>query len=778
MPQPFELPDFYVPHPARLSPHVGHARAESTRWARGLGMLEGSGIWTEADLEAHDYALLCGYTHPETSPEMLTLITEWYVWVFFFDDHFLAEFKRSGDREGANAYLNKLCSFMTLDDMPEPSNPCEAGLADLWARTAPHRSADWAQRFAESTGHLIGSSLWELDNINALRVPNPVEYVEMRRRAGGAPWSANLVEHAVGAEVPARIAATRPMHVLRDTFSDGVHLRNDIFSYQREIEQEGELDNGVLVAEVFLGCPTQQAADHVNDLLTSRLRQFEHTALAEVPALLAGAGVDPAEAAQVAIYVRALQDWQAGGHEWHLRSSRYMNKGGTAGRARGPWVLPPTPLGTSAVSVKHVADRMRTFSHVPYRRVGPSLLPHLEMPFRLELSPHRAAAHRYGLDWAARTGLLAPEPGVPGSAVWDAELVADYEFALCAAGLDPDATEHELILSTLWLTWGTYGDDYFPSVFRRTGDLAAMRARAARLSAFMPLDDAQAAPEPAGPLERGLADLWARNTAGLDAEARRPLRKAIEDMVASWLWELENLAVNRVPDPVDYLEMRRQAFGSDLTKSLASLGRPVRVPAEVARSAAMVSLENSAMDCACLINDLFSHQKEIEFDGDVHNLVLVVQDFFDCGYPEAVGIVADLYHSRLRQFQRAAEVELPIMYEDFDLGEDVRAAIDAWAQQLRDWLAGILNWHQRCRRYREPDLIRHQRARLSRPAVLGTDGSAHAGDAAGAGSEPAALYAAVPHAASQFTTLGTAGLALADAGMSGFAPFRTENGTA
>src|SRR5262249_12873932 len=104
---------------------------------------------------------------------------------------------------------------------------------------------------------------WELANIAEQRLPNPIEYVEMRRKVGGAPWSANLVEHAVGAEVPAEIAATRPMSVLRDTFADGVHLRNDLFSYQREVEDEGELANGVLVVERFLGCGTQAAADLV-----------------------------------------------------------------------------------------------------------------------------------------------------------------------------------------------------------------------------------------------------------------------------------------------------------------------------------------------------------------------------------------------------------------------------------------------------------------------------------------------------------------------------------
>ncbi|MHC5731835.1 MAG: terpene synthase family protein, partial [Nostoc sp.] len=106
-----------------------------------------------------------------------------------------------------------------------------------------------------------------------------------RRKVGGAPWSADLVEHAVGAEVPAAIAATRPLQVLKDTFADGVHLRNDLFSYQREVEEEGENANCVLVVERFFGIDPQQAAHITNDLLTSRLQQFENTVFTELPPL-------------------------------------------------------------------------------------------------------------------------------------------------------------------------------------------------------------------------------------------------------------------------------------------------------------------------------------------------------------------------------------------------------------------------------------------------------------------------------------------------------------
>jgi germacradienol/geosmin synthase len=711
MAQPFELPDFYVPYPARLSPYVQHARVESTGWARDLEMLEGSGVWTERDLAAHDYALLCGYTHPDTSPDMLTLITEWYVWVFFFDDHFLAEFKTGGDRAEAHAYLSRLCAFMAPGHGLEPTNPCEAGLVDLWDRTAPFRSADWIRRFTEATRHLIMASMWELDNIRAARIANPVEYIEMRRRVGGAPWSACLVEHAVSAEVPAAVSRSRPMRVLSDTFSDSIHFRNDIFSYQREVEQEGELDNGVLVFQKFLDVPPQEAADRLNDLLTSRLEQFEHTALVEVPALIVESGLDPLSSGQIAAYVKGLQDWQSGGHEWHMRSSRYMNKGGTT-RSQSPWILPPASvfsvpgLGNAAFSVKHLTDRGRKFAHVPHQYVGPSRIPDLELPFPLRLNEHLLAARAYTVEWCARMGMF-------DGSLWSAEKVSDFDFALCAAGIDPTGTADDLFLSSAWLAWGTYADDYYPTTFGRKRDRLGATVQTERLKMLLPTQDGAVQPQPQNALERGLADLWLRTTTDMAEAARGYLRNAVISMVESWLWELDNVALNKVPDPIDYLEMRRRTFGAELTACLASVKQGNVIPPELTQHEAITSLENSAADYACMINDVYSYQKEIQYEGDVHNMLLVVQTFFDCSYEDALRIVEDVMAQRLAQFQRAAEVELPLAYADYDLDKEARAALDGRAAQLRDWIAAVLNWHRDTHRYAEEDLARHFRGPVS-----------------------------------------------------------------
>ncbi|MFJ4364944.1 germacradienol/geosmin synthase Cyc2 [Streptomyces chartreusis] len=699
--QPFELPHFYMPYPARLNPHVDEARAHSTEWAREMGMLEGSGIWEQADLDAHDYGLLCAYTHPECDGPALSLITDWYVWVFFFDDHFLETFKRTQDRVGGKAYLDRLPLFMPMDPstpMPEPQNPVEAGLADLWTRTVPTMSADWRRRFSVATEHLLNESLWELSNINEGRVANPVEYIEMRRKVGGAPWSSGLVEYAT-AEVPASVAESRPLRVLMETFSDAVHLRNDLFSYQREVEDEGELSNGVLVLETFFGCTTQQAADIVNDVLTSRLHQFEHTALTEVPAVALENGLTPVEVAAVAAYTQGLQDWQSGGHEWHMRSSRYMN---ARARPTASWHGLTGP-GTSAADIGALlasagAERLRAYTHVPFQKVGPSLLPDFHMPFAVEVSPHLAATRGRLTEWMHRMGMLQ-------EGVWDEDKLAAYDLALCSAGLDPDGTPEALALSAQWLAWGTYGDDYYPLVLGHRRDLAAARLATRRLSDCMPLDG-EPPLAPANGMERGLIDLWTRTTAEMTPDERRAVKASVDVMTESWVWELSNQLQNRIPDPVDYLEMRRATFGSDLTLSLCRMGHGPAVPPEVYRSGPVRSLENAAVDYACLLNDVFSYQKEIEYEGEIHNAILVVQNFFGIDYPTALHVVHDLMTQRMQQFEHVAAHELPIVYEDFGLSEEGREVMRNYVTDLQNWLAGILNWHQQVDRYKAEYLAR------------------------------------------------------------------------
>ncbi len=730
--QAFTLPEFYLAYPARLNPHLERAREHSARWAQEMGMLDapkpGEGVvWDAAELARHDYALLCAYTHPDCDGPMLDLITDWYVWVFFFDDHFLELYKYSRDRVGAQAYLDRLELFMTApgEQPPEPTNPAETGLVDLWARTAPTMSDGWRHRFTVSTHNLMVESMWELDNIDRGRVANPIEYVQMRRRVGGAPWSANLVEVAVGHELPDAVACTRQVQVLSDTFSDAVHLRNDLFSYQREVQQEGENSNAVLVFERFFDCSTQEAAELVNDVLTSRMVQFENTALGEVPAVLAENGVPPHEQLGIGAYVKGLQDWQSGGHEWHVRSGRYMNSG--AVRAGSPPLGGPTGLGTSGFRLGTLSpapglrNRLRQQANALFPPVGHLPLPELYMPFAVRTSPHLAPARRHGVAWCREMGFFDSVPGVERGGVWDERRAIVFDLAHCAAMIHPDASREQLDLVTDWLAWGTYGDDYFPLAFGARRDVVTAKACSDRLSLFMPLDG-EPTPQPVGPVERGLADLWQRTAGPMGPRERRRLRTAVEDMTSSWVWEIANQLHGRIPDPVEYVEMRRRTFGADLTTSLSRLAFADAVPPQVYQTRVVRELETAAQDYACFTNDLFSYQKEIEFEGEIHNLVLVVENFLGVDRLAARDVVVDLMTSRMEQFEHLVETGLPALFEDPAVDDVAREALTAHVEGLRSWMSGILEWHRRCARYTEAELRRHRQDTLTGRLLTGPSG--------------------------------------------------------
>ncbi len=115
------------------------------------------------------------------------------------------------------------------------------------------------------------------------------------------------------------------------------------------------------------------------------------------------------------------------------------------------------------------------------------------------------------------------------------------------------------------------------------------------------------------------------------------------------------------------------------------------------------------------MNDVFSYRKEIEYEGEIHNGILVVQTFFGCDHPTALHIVHDLMTSRMREFQHVAAHELPVVYDDFQLPPEAREAVDGYVRELEHWMAGLLLWHRDCRRYRSSEL-RHP---VGSPGCLG-----------------------------------------------------------
>ena len=219
----------------------------------------------------------------------------------------------------------------------------------------------------------------------------------------------------------------------------------------------------------------------------------------------------------------------------------------------------------------------------------------------------------------------------------------------------------------------------------------------------------------------GLADLWLRTAEPMSTDAQHQFRESIQEMIGSWLWELANQIQNRVPDPVDYIEMRRETVGASITRSLSQIELGDDLPAEIYCSRPMVNLANSAYDYSGLTNDLFSYRKEIEFDGETHNCVLVIQKFLNCGAQRALDMVNDLMAARMRQFQRIVTLELPALSDDFKLNTNQRNRLRQYVTSLQDCMAGTLRWHEMCHRYPKfEDTASQSKKHFFGPTGLGT----------------------------------------------------------
>ncbi|HEY3611085.1 MAG TPA: terpene synthase family protein, partial [Pseudonocardiaceae bacterium] len=257
------------------------------------------------------------------------ILTDWLVWSFYVDDYFVDAFKHSGDIAAAKDYLARVPQFMPLDpsqQTPTATNPTERGLAGLWPRTAPAMSHAWRRRFRQYVEDWLNGHLLELRHINEHYVTNPIEYLEMKRRINGSTFFARVVEYAQPAELPEAVADCRTIRSLIAAFADSGILINDIFSYRREVDDEGENSNMVLVLQKSLGCDLQQAVDATNDLLTARLRQLEYIADTEIPEMCEVYGLTKEERVNVLGYANAIQDWLPGWLEWHERAGRYLTE--------------------------------------------------------------------------------------------------------------------------------------------------------------------------------------------------------------------------------------------------------------------------------------------------------------------------------------------------------------------------------------------------------------------------------------------------------------------
>ncbi|GLZ31706.1 hypothetical protein Lesp02_38940 [Lentzea sp. NBRC 105346] len=325
-----EIPEFHMLFEARTNPHLDQLRDRTRQWVRDKGFLD-TGVWTPESLEAADYGLFFALANPDADAEHLDLLVDWSNWGWFMDDYFVEAFGRSRNLVGAKAFVERVKALTPIDGStpPEPAGPVEQALADLWSRTLPILPVAARERFPQLMDDMMSSQLWELHNDAQSRVPDPVDFVEMRRKTVGADFLAVMAALGAGVEVP----DTREARTLLQIFGDIIGLHNDIVSFEKDVTGEGSINNAVLAVRDFFGGELSDAVRVVNDLITARLREFQ-TVAAEAPAA----------------FVKVLESFMAGYFDWAGRSGRYRVD--TTPTSKRITFRTPSGFGTAAVLVR------------------------------------------------------------------------------------------------------------------------------------------------------------------------------------------------------------------------------------------------------------------------------------------------------------------------------------------------------------------------------------------------------------------------------------------
>lgn len=331
--QAVKLPGLWMPYPAKVNPYLPALHEEAETWARDMGMLgDGEGpprrraIWTRSQFHAMTVDQLTARTLPDASLSDLRINHRFNIWALAWDDHFASAFKRTGDLAGASVFTARLHAFLRPEPgarLPEPENAVERGIADLQPRLFPPRLAHWRQGFNRALAGYIDAGVQELANSRTRRVPDLIEYAQFRRESFAAYTAPYSVELATGARIPDRIRHSRTVRALLDSFMDYMGLANDIASYQREVHEEHDVNNLVVVLATSLGVTIHEAVHAAVDLVNARLRHFDHLRRSELPLLVERAGLQAGERAELETWLRGAAGFLSGLHSWYTGAPRY-----------------------------------------------------------------------------------------------------------------------------------------------------------------------------------------------------------------------------------------------------------------------------------------------------------------------------------------------------------------------------------------------------------------------------------------------------------------------
>ncbi|NLR82091.1 terpene synthase family protein [Chitinophaga eiseniae] len=301
-------------------------------------------------------------------------------------------------------------------------------------------------------------------------------------------------------------------------------------------------------------------------------------------------------------------------------------------------------------------------------------MPAISYPFTSGVNHHVNEAQQHITNWVQTYGLITSATAL--------KRFEKARFAWLAGRAFPDAALHELCIIADFNTWLFILDDQC--------DEAAVGRKADYLKSVMAglMDILQTNQivtlATGGPLAAGLSSIWDRMRAISSPAWRLRFIRSMQDYFMSCIWEAENREAGRVPSVDDYIHMRPYTGALLADIEAIEIIEKIYLPRPVVEQALLQRMIQACNNVVCWSNDLFSCTKESR-QGDVHNLVLVLQHQRQISLQEAVDQAARMHNEEVAIFV-ALEKLLPLK------GDETDYELLRYVAVLRSWMVGNFDW--------------------------------------------------------------------------------------
>lgn len=140
-----------------------------------------------------------------------------------------------------------------------------------------------------------------------------------------------------------------------------------------------------------------------------------------------------------------------------------------------------------------------------------------------------------------------------------------------------------------------------------------------------------------------------------------------------------------------FIKIRALTAGGYPCFDAIEIAEEIDLPLEVRQDPTLQRLERLANNILAWTNDIMSLHKDLQH-GNVHNLVIILQQERQLGFQEAMDCAAELHDASMRSFV-AWEQSLPSFGAAVDIG------LQRYLSGLHSWMRGNLDWYRESGRY-------------------------------------------------------------------------------